>query len=140
MQFSEIFSQESIKNLMQCEPALQKVINRAAHTGLVDFGVTTGHRSEEEQNRLYQNGKSKVRYPDSKHNSKPSKAADLAVWLPRKGEYSWEEPHYAFLAGVVMACAAELGISIRWGGNWDQDLEVITDQDFDDLAHFELKT
>jgi hypothetical protein len=31
-----------------------------------------------------------------------------------------------------------VGVMIRWGGNWDMDGEPITDQDFQDLVHFEL--
>ena len=30
-----------------------------------------------------------------------------------------------------------LGVRLRWGGDWDSDLEV-DDNDFDDLPHFEL--
>lgn len=32
----------------------------------------------------------------------------------------------------------KLGIDIRWGGNWDMDGEPVTDQNFQDLVHFEL--
>jgi peptidoglycan L-alanyl-D-glutamate endopeptidase CwlK len=31
-----------------------------------------------------------------------------------------------------------LGVKLRWGGNWDRDGEPVTDQDFQDLVHFEL--
>jgi len=30
-----------------------------------------------------------------------------------------------------------LEVDLRWGGNWDMDGEPITDQDFQDLVHFE---
>ena len=41
------------------------------------------------------------------------------------------------LAGVVHVAAKDLGVEIRWGGDWDSDFDM-TDQQFNDLAHYEL--
>jgi peptidoglycan L-alanyl-D-glutamate endopeptidase CwlK len=43
------------------------------------------------------------------------------------------------LAGVVTGVAHELGIKIRWGGDWDQDGEW-KDERFVDMPHYELLT
>lgn len=31
-----------------------------------------------------------------------------------------------------------MGVTLRWGGDWDSDTEV-NDNSFDDLVHFEIK-
>ena len=36
-----------------------------------------------------------------------------------------------------MGRAVELGIRLRWGGDWDGDNEL-RDQTFNDLVHFEV--
>ena len=41
-------------------------------------------------------------------------------------------------AGFVLGVANQMGINLRWGGDWDQDFEV-QDNKFDDFPHFELK-
>jgi hypothetical protein len=93
------------------------------------------YRDQAEQDRLYSIEKSKVMWPNSKHNNLPSMAMDL---VPVIGvQASWNHYHCSVLAGLVLAAAKELGVEIRWGGNWDMDYEPITDQDFQDLVHFE---
>jgi len=99
----------------------------------VDFAVVWGHRNEEDQNKAYARGNSKVRYPESKHNLFPSKAVDIIPW-PSK----WESrEQFYFMAGVVMSVAQRMGLTLRWGGDWDRDGDF-SDQRFDDLAHFEV--
>lgn len=39
-----------------------------------------GHRDEDRQNKLFEEGKTKVKWPDSKHNTSPSKASDSAPY------------------------------------------------------------
>ena len=67
----------------------------------------------------------------------PSEAVDAGPWIKKKG-IPWGEPiqFYTF-AGYVKGKASQLGIMIRWGGDWDGDNDV-NDQAFNDLAHFEL--
>ena len=36
-----------------------------------------------------------------------------------------------------MGIATQLGLSFRWGGDWDRDTEV-NDNAFDDLVHYEI--
>jgi hypothetical protein len=72
----------------------------------------------------------------SKHNYKPALAVDMYGWVDGKMNYSI--PVMCYLAGIIESVAAELGYRVRWGGNWDGDGIIITDQNFDDLPHFEL--
>ena len=51
----------------------------------------------------------------------------------------WEDiKRFTYLAGIVVGIAHSMDIPIRWGGNWDRDNEILSDQKFDDCPHFEL--
>ncbi len=138
------YSQTSRERLKTCNDDLQKVFNLAIQRSKVDFGIACGYRPIEVQKELYAQGRTKpgaiVTHIDgvtklSKHNKKPSDAVDIYAWV--NGKASWDEKHLCFVSGVIMACADELDIPIRWGGNWDGDGEIISDQNFMDLPHFE---
>lgn len=102
----------------------------------MDITVVQGHRGKKEQNEAYQAGKSKLKYPGSKHNSDPSRAVDIAPWVG--GQIPWKnEKYFYFMGGIVTAVAKDLGIKIRWGADWNSNGNF-DDQSFDDLVHFEL--
>ena len=92
---------------------------------IIDFKITCAHRTEEEQNKAFKDGFSKLQYPKSKHNTLPSMAMDLA---PLPINYN-NIARFHYLAGMVMAIAHNLDIKIQWGGNWKSIV---------DLPHFEL--
>jgi len=98
-----------------------------------DCTVLTGHRDEANQNECYRLGKSKLKWPESKHNTLPSRAIDVCCW-----PIDWTDisRHYYF-SGYVLGTASRLSIPVRFGGDWDSD-RLIKDQDFNDLVHFEL--
>jgi peptidoglycan L-alanyl-D-glutamate endopeptidase CwlK len=130
------FSQQSKDVLSTCCNELQQVCDLAITLCLIDFSAVCGHRGQEEQTEYYNTGKSKIMWPHSKHNSIPSLAVDLVPWV--RGKSSYRKEHCCYLAGVVMGVASLAGIKIRWGGNWNMDGEPVTDQDFQDLVHFEV--
>lgn len=130
------FGKASLNRLDTVDKYLSLVMNAALNTEVMDISIVEGHREKEKQNEYFKAGKSKVEWPKGKHNKIPSCAVDAAPWV--NGKISWNKLHCCVLAGVILACAAELGIKIRWGGNWDMDSEPITDQDFQDLVHFEI--
>lgn len=131
MQFGKL-SKEKLKT---CRVELRELAEIVISLGVIDCSVTEGHRTQEKQDDYFDNGKSKVSWPDSKHNTSPSDAFDLVPYID--GCLSWRHDHCCVLAGIVLAVAAMTGIEIRWGGNWDMDGEPITDQEFQDLVHFE---
>lgn len=100
----------------------------------VDCTVIQGHRGQVSQDEAYRTGKSKLRYPQSKHNSLPSKAVDVAPfpidWANRE--------RFAYFAGVVKGIALAKGIALRWGGDWNRDGNT-KDETFSDMPHFELE-
>jgi hypothetical protein len=117
--------------LATCHPLLKRVFENVIK--IVDCKIECGQRDKDEQDRLYRLGRSKVQWPNSKHNSDPSMAVD-AIPYP----VDWENlKRFYFLAGVVIAVGHMLGLKIRWGGDWDMDTDL-DDQDFNDLPHFEL--
>ncbi len=128
------FGKQSKANLDQCHGLLKAVANRAIQT--VDFSVIKGHRDEEEQNELFTLGLSKLEYPDSKHNKEISEALDLQPY-PLTATHKDRIKQFYFIAGAMMMAAHELGVVLRWGGDWDMDGDL-TDQLFNDLYHFEL--
>ena len=42
------------------------------------------------------------------------------------------------LAGFILCIAAQKGIKLRWGGDWDNDFDTRDEGRFRDLPHFEL--
>lgn len=128
------FGSSSKEKLETCHRDLQLILNAAIK--IIDFSVICGHRSEEEQNRYYKLGTSKLQWPLSKHNVLPSLAVDIAPY-PITWEGNLARERFYFLQGIIRGIAQEKGISIRQGVDWDRDGDI-TDQSFNDLPHIEL--
>lgn len=117
------FGKTSKKRLATCHEQLQEICELAIKQ--FDFAVLCGHRTREDQNKLYPKF-SKVKWPHSMHNKKPSLAVDLAPW-----PIDWSDiGRFSFLALVIHAAAKTLGYRIEWGGDW---------KTFKDYPHFQLK-
>ena len=93
--------------------------------------VTEGHRSAEAQDELYTHGRSApgpvVTYKrggDSKHNTLPSRALDVAFLLA-DGSVSWSGLLLSKFARLMKASDAR----VHWGGDWPG---------FKDFPHFEV--
>ena len=69
------FGKRSKERLATCDERLQKVFNEVIK--YIDCSVLEGHRSEERQNKLFEEGKTKVKYPKGRHNRSPSRAVDV---------------------------------------------------------------
>jgi len=125
------FSQQSQKRLDTCHPLLQMIFYDIVRT--FDCSIIDGHRPMHRQNQLYREGKSKLIYPNSKHNQFPSLAVDVAPY-----PIDWADiRRFYYFGGYVLGVVRSIGIKIRWGGDWDGDRQV-KDQEFNDLIHFEL--
>lgn len=70
------FSTRSLETLGTCEQKLVNLMKKCIEE--VDFTVLCGHRSESEQDKAFAEGKSKLKYPASKHNAYPARAVDIA--------------------------------------------------------------
>jgi peptidoglycan L-alanyl-D-glutamate endopeptidase CwlK len=103
-----------------------------------DHTVVCAHRGEEDQEEAFRNGKSKVHYPDSRHNVYPSLALDLAPWDAYRGVIDWDHPkRFILLAGMGLELAQSMELPITWGGDWDCDT-FMRDHDFKDYPHYQL--
>lgn len=128
------FSKTSKNRLKTAHVLLQHLFNIVVIK--YDCTIITGHRGKEEQNELYNEGKSKLTYPNSNHNEYPSLAVDAAPYINGKG-VSWNLQQCYNFNGYVHGVADQLGIKIRSGADWDMDKDV-NDQSFNDLTHFEI--
>ena len=126
------FGTRSKKSLSSCDERLQQVFQEVIKH--VDCSVIEGHRNEERQNKLYEEDKTKVYWPNGRHNDSPSRACDV---VPYPIDWNDRERFHLF-AGFVLGIAKSMGITLRWGGDWDQDWTVM-DNKFDDFPHFEIK-
>lgn len=125
------FSKTSLDRLGTCDNRLQLVLTTVIKH--FDCKVIEGHRGKDLQTEFFETGRSQVEFPDSKHNTSPSRAVDVAPW-----PIDWNDrDRFHYFAGVVIATGRSLGVELRWGGDWDRDTEV-RDNGFDDLVHFEL--
>lgn len=100
-----------------------------------DITVIEGLRSQERQNELVEQGKSKTKF--GKHVQ--GKAVDIAPY-----PIDWNaRDDFHYLGGFVLGIAASMGVNIRWGGDWSssslkQEQRTTKDNSFDDLVHFEI--
>lgn len=125
------FGKTSSRNLGECHPLLQDIFNEVIK--VMDCSIIEGHRTEAEQNKAHEKGHSKLKFPKSNHNYKPSMAVDVVPY-----PIDWKDrERFCLLAGIVKGIAYSKGINIRWGGDWDGD-NITKDETFIDMPHFEL--
>ena len=126
------FGSRSRKQMENIHPDLKKVLNEVIK--YVDCSVLEGQRSAERQNKLFEEGRTKVKYPNGRHNANPSRAVDVVPY-----PIDWDDrERFHLFAGFVLGIAKSMGINLRWGGDWNQNFEV-DDNQFDDFPHFEIK-
>ncbi len=121
----------SLAKLATCDERLQALASDVAKH--IPCTVLEGHRGEAAQNAAYAAGKTKLRWPQGKHNAQPSKAVDMA---PSPVDWNDRE-RFTLFAGFVLGTAAARGVTLRWGGDWNRNFNI-ADNSFDDLVHFEL--
>ena len=150
------FSKRSLNNLKTCHKDLQSLARNTLNHCPIDFAISCGYRSQEEQFKLFSQGRRQeggkwviedrskiVTNIDgfllkSKHNSNPSLAFDFVAYVD--GKYTYSEKYYCFIAGFMLSFAQELGFGDRivWGGNFDMDNDIMEKGTFHDLGHIEL--
>ena len=122
------FGKKSKKRLKGVDARLVNVLNELIK--IMDVTIIEGLRSEERQKELLAKGATKVKY--SKHME--GKAVDLAPY-----PIDWENRDgFHYMGGMIRGIGKQLGVNIRWGGDWDSDGDV-KDNGFDDLVHVELR-
>lgn len=118
------FGKTSTERLSQCDEKLQTILNEAIKH--MDISVVCGHRSEEEQTKAFDNGRSQLQYPNSKHNKIPSMAVDIAPY--NKG-IDWNDiESFNKMLDLIQKIANDSNIKIRLGRDFS----------FRDYPHVEL--
>jgi hypothetical protein len=126
------FGDKSRANLVTCRSELIRIANIVIK--YFDCSVVWGFRDKDAQDDAFRMGYSLVEWPNSKHNTNPSWAMDLAPY-----PIDWNDrDRFIYLAGHVMLIAHDLGIPLTWGGDWNRN-NIIKDERFQDLGHFQLR-
>lgn len=113
-------SNRSLDRLEGVHPDMVETVKKAIDRTKIDFGVTYGVRSLEEQQRLFNMGRSQTL--KSKHliqDSGFSHAVDLVAY--DGSEVVWEINVYDDIADAMASAAKEIGWGIRWGAAWHID-------------------
>ena len=105
-------SGRSLKKLKGVDEQLVNVVHEAINLTKVDFGVTYGLRTENEQAALVAAGKSQTM--KSKHLE--GRAVDLVAYVGTN--VCWELNVYDDLANAVAEAASNQKVKIRWGAAW----------------------
>lgn len=111
-------------NLVGVHHDLARVVELAIKRSEVDFIVLEGIRSDARQLQLYNAGASQLK-SGGRHQT--GHAVDLGAMVGNKVRWDW--PLYRKIAVAMKSAAAELGVDLRWGGDW---------KSFPDGPHFEL--
>ena len=131
------FGTRSEENLATVDERLQRVLRRAISSdNSPDFSVIAGHRGEEEQNKAFAESRSKLKFPESNHNKKPSRAVDV---LPYGGNLNpWDDiARFGMVVGWILKCAELEGVSVRSGLDWRRNFRASV-SGFTDGPHIEL--
>lgn len=128
------FGKNSRTHLFSADPRLIEIADEVLV--IKDHSILKGHRTKAEQDAAFAAGKSKLEWPDGKHNVMPSLALDVQTYpRPELVEDLRREQYY--LLGLYVGVGAQMGIELRTGADWDDDGEV-TDNGWDDLFHVEV--
>jgi len=136
------YSKSSLGHLKTCDFILRFLFTRVLKN--FDHSIIEGFRGMSLQDKYFNEGLSKVRWPDSLHNrldkhGEPCSLAIHAVPYP----LDWRDrERFTLLAGYVLQEAANLEIPIRWGGDW-KGRNLLNkneyEKPFDDFAHYEIR-
>ena len=107
-------SSRSLKKLEGVNEQLVQVVKDAIELTKVDFGVTYGLRTLEEQKKLYESGRSQTM--KSKHLE--GRAVDLVAYFG--SDISWELNVYDDICDAMAEAARKNGVAIKWGAAWSE--------------------
>lgn len=119
------FGKKSLERLALCDERIQKLCQEMIRRSDFDLTITCGFRNEEDQNKAYNDKKSQVKWPNSKHNKFPSHAVDICPYPINwdKNDIRWHK-----MIALAYEVARIQGIKIRSGKFFA----------FEDFPHIEL--
>jgi peptidoglycan LD-endopeptidase CwlK len=132
---------KSKKLLDGVHPRLCAVVETAITLTPIDFTIIDGLRTPDKQQALYDTGKSKTLH--SKHLKQPDGYGHAVDIIPCSSDPWNDVVGFDLIRKVMFESAKQLGVPLRWGGDWDGDGKSRNqgdkDEKFIDLPHYELK-
>jgi peptidoglycan L-alanyl-D-glutamate endopeptidase CwlK len=104
-------SSRSLKRLDSVDEGLVAVVKDAIGITKVDFGVTFGLRTLEEQKKLYESGRSQTKHLEGR-------AVDLVAYFG--SDISWELNVYDDICDAMAEAARKNDVAIKWGAAWSE--------------------
>lgn len=132
------YSKRSLQKLEGLHPQLKEFALELIKVTPYDISITCGVRTAEEQNAVYQQGRTKAgkiatncdgyKYKSNHqvHADGLGYAFDIAVLV--NGQCDWRESKFKEVADSARELMAKY--NVEWGGDW---------KNFKDFPHFELK-
>lgn len=136
------FSEAELVKLRTCHWKLQVVLAEAHD--IVPFLVIEGFRDKKTQDAAFKAGRSELKWPNGKHNGKPSLAVDVApTYMDGKiKKIDWDDLiAFGRIAGCIQAIAFRRDIVLRFGLDWNGDFHSVkrdSKESFLDAGHIEL--
>lgn len=138
------FSPKSLEKLKGVHPNLVMVVNLALKKCHTDFTIFEGVRTLERQKQLFSHRVTTTL--NSKHIPQSDGlgyAVDLYPYPINMDKVNHNNPQeiarFGLIAQAMIDASNELGIKIKWGGDWDMDGQTL-DHIFFDAPHYELVT
>ena len=114
-------SQRSLDKMEGVDSTLVEVVKEAIGLTKVDFGVTFGLRTLEQQKELYDSGRSQTM--KSKHLD--GRAVDLVAYFG--SDVSWELNVYDDICDAMAEAARRNTLALKWGAAWSEgDIRMYT--------------
>lgn len=136
------FSEAELAKLRTCHSSLQIVLAEARD--IVPFTVVEGFRDQKAQDAAFKAGRSELKWPNGKHNGKPSRAVDVApTYMDGQiKRIDWEDLiAFGRITGCIQAIAFRRDIVLRFGLDWNGDFHSVKrdpKESFLDAGHIEL--
>jgi len=112
-------SQRSFQKLVDVHPDMVAVVKHAIAVTKIDFGVTFGVRTVEEQEKLVAAGRSQtMKSKHLKQDDGYSHAVDLMAYVD--GSACWEINVYDDICDAMAEAAENHGVPIKWGAAWSE--------------------
>ena len=103
-------SKKSQERLETCDERLITIVNDVCK--VIDVTVLCGHRGKEEQEKAFNEGKSRAHFGQSYHNALPSLAVDIA---PYPINWDVNDPRWEIMCNLVLYIANRYGIKVKLG-------------------------
>ena len=124
------FAKSSVTRMKSIDPKLCALLYEVKERSEIDFDISCGYRSIEDQEMMFKTGRSQLDGVNNKsmHNFFPALAVDIYAYK-HGGKADYSKKKMLYLAQVFKEAATDMKIKIVWGGDWP---------DFVDMPHYQL--